>query len=339
MRNRKAAALGCTALLITAMMTGCAAKGNDSLAATSQVSESTARTTMENTQNGKTDESSQAEKGEQETGTQYGSVTAVDGNKITADLGKLDTAMPGGEAPNGDNSDREAPSADKPEGEAPSGDKPEGEAPSGDNSDREAPSADKPEGEAPSTDKSEGNAPGEMPGGNGGFGGSTFTASGESVTFNVTDDTEITVEFLQGSSEGTIDDIAVGSVLEFELDNDKNATKITVKNLNAGNGFGGSSEVTNGTAANTITEDTSVSTATYTSDGDDENALRVDGATNGNSATAIRSDRGGGTVNVTLDDTSTWTLTADSYVTSFTGELANITANGYHLYVNGEQAI
>lgn len=309
MRNRKAAALGCTALLITAMMTGCAAKGNDSLAATSQVSESTARTTMENTQNGKTDESSQAEKGEQETGTQYGSVTAVDGNKITADLGKLDTAMPGGEAPNGDNSDREAPSADKPEGEA------------------------------PSTDKSEGNAPGEMPGGNGGFGGSTFTASGESVTFNVTDDTEITVEFLQGSSEGTIDDIAVGSVLEFELDNDKNATKITVKNLNAGNGFGGSSEVTNGTAANTITEDTSVSTATYTSDGDDENALRVDGATNGNSATAIRSDRGGGTVNVTLDDTSTWTLTADSYVTSFTGELANITANGYHLYVNGEQAI
>lgn len=309
MRNRKAAALGCTVLLITAMMTGCAAKGNDSLAVTSQVSESTARTTMENTQNGKTDESSQAEKGEQETGTQYGSVTAVDGNKITADLGKLDTAMPGGEAPNGDNSDREAPSADKPEGEA------------------------------PSTDKSEGNAPGEMPGGNGGFGGSTFTASGESVTFNVTDDTEITVEFLQGSSEGTIDDIAVGSVLEFELDNDKNATKITVKNLNAGNGFGGSSEVTNGTAANTITEDTSVSTATYTSDGDDENALRVDGATNGNSATAIRSDRGGGTVNVTLDDTSTWTLTADSYVTSFTGELANITANGYHLYVNGEQAI
>lgn len=126
MRNRKAAALGCTALLITAMMTGCAAKGNDSLAVTSQVSESTARTTTENTQNGKTDESSQAEKGEQETGTQYGSVTAVDGNKITADLGTLDTAMPGGEEPNGDKPEGEAPSGDKPEGEAPSGDKPEG---------------------------------------------------------------------------------------------------------------------------------------------------------------------------------------------------------------------
>lgn len=54
---------------------------------------------------------------------------------------------------------------------------------------------------------------------------------------------------------------------------------------------------------------------------------------------AINSDGDAGTVNVTLDDTSTWTLTADSYVTSFTGELTNITANGYHLYVNGEQAI
>lgn len=47
----------------------------------------------------------------------------------------------------------------------------------------------------------------------------------------------------------------------------------------------------------------------------------------------------GGTVKVTLDDTSTWTLTADSYVTSFAGDLTNVTANGYHLYVNGELAL
>ena len=44
-------------------------------------------------------------------------------------------------------------------------------------------------------------------------------------------------------------------------------------------GFGGSSEVTNGTSANTIDEDTSVDGETYSSTGDDENALRVDGAT------------------------------------------------------------
>ena len=42
-----------------------------------------------------------------------------------------------------------------------------------------------------------------------------------------------------------------------------------------------------------------------------------------------------GTVNVTLDGTSTWTLTADSYITSFSGDPAKIKANGYTLYVNG----
>ena len=44
-------------------------------------------------------------------------------------------------------------------------------------------------------------------------------------------------------------------------------------------GFGGSATVTNGTAANTIDTDTTVTGATYTSTGDDENALRIDGAT------------------------------------------------------------
>ena len=42
-----------------------------------------------------------------------------------------------------------------------------------------------------------------------------------------------------------------------------------------------------------------------------------------------------GTVNVTLDASSTWTLTGDSYVTSFTGSAANVISNGYTLYVNG----
>ena len=46
-----------------------------------------------------------------------------------------------------------------------------------------------------------------------------------------------------------------------------------------------------------------------------------------------------GTVHVTLSDDSYWTLTGDSYVTSFDGDLTNVTANGYHLYVNGEQTL
>lgn len=82
------------------------------------------------------------------------------------------------------------------------------------------------------------------------------------------------------------------------------------------------------------------------------NADNLDVETSGNSAAAIRSDRGGGdvnvtgnasgaagTVNVTLSDDSTWTLTGDSYVTSFSGDLSHVTANGFHLYVNGEQAL
>ena len=42
-----------------------------------------------------------------------------------------------------------------------------------------------------------------------------------------------------------------------------------------------------------------------------------------------------GEVSVTLDEGSTWTLTADSYVTSFTGNAEQIVSNGYTLYVNG----
>ena len=42
-----------------------------------------------------------------------------------------------------------------------------------------------------------------------------------------------------------------------------------------------------------------------------------------------------GTVSITLDSTSTWTLTADSYVTEFNGDASSIISNGYTLYVNG----
>ena len=42
-----------------------------------------------------------------------------------------------------------------------------------------------------------------------------------------------------------------------------------------------------------------------------------------------------GTVNVSLDETSTWTLTADTWITSFQGDAASVTGNGYTLYVNG----
>jgi len=44
---------------------------------------------------------------------------------------------------------------------------------------------------------------------------------------------------------------------------------------------------------------------------------------------------GEGSVDVTLDETSVWTLTGDSYVTSFSGNASNVISDGYTLYVNG----
>ncbi|MBQ3865158.1 MAG: hypothetical protein II781_04900 [Clostridia bacterium] len=42
-----------------------------------------------------------------------------------------------------------------------------------------------------------------------------------------------------------------------------------------------------------------------------------------------------GTVSVTLDSSSTWTLTGDTYITEFNGDPANVISNGHTLYVNG----
>ena len=43
-----------------------------------------------------------------------------------------------------------------------------------------------------------------------------------------------------------------------------------------------------------------------------------------------------GTVAVSLDGTSTWNLTEDSYITSFTGDVSRINGNGHTLYVGGK---
>ena len=58
--------------------------------------------------------------------------------------------------------------------------------------------------------------------------------------------------------------------------------------------------------------------------------------TNGSAYTgAVNSSNSGAEISVTIDEGSTWTLTGDSYVTSFDGDLSSIVTNGYHLYVNG----
>ena len=42
-----------------------------------------------------------------------------------------------------------------------------------------------------------------------------------------------------------------------------------------------------------------------------------------------------GTVSVSLDETSTWILTADTYITEFSGNAVDVIGNGYTLYVSG----
>ncbi len=294
MKWKKLVAIGCVVVMAVSSVTACGSNTSDSAVVQEDVT------------------ATEAEDANEAVIVQ---VTAVEGDTITAEVGTLSTAnmggAPSGEAPEGMPESEvsegteagEAPSDDMgekpempegeasegmPEGEAPEG-MPEGEAPSGDMGERpEMPEGEAPEGmsegEAPEG-MSEGEAPegmpeGEMPSGgapSGMPGGSSFESSGETIEFTLTDDTVITIEYLQGSSEGTADDIVLGSVLEIVLDEENQATSVTVKNLNAGGGFGGSSEVTNGTAANTV--DSDVTGEAYTSTGDDENALRIDGAT------------------------------------------------------------
>ena len=134
--------------------------------------------------------------------------------------------------------------------------------------------------------------PPEMPDGGG---MDFFTAGDDTLTLDFAD-TEILVENGNDTEEGSLDDIAADSILSIEFDENGDVAQVTVLSTQPGGmgapdgnkgpggngapgGFGGSQEVTQGDAATTISEDSSVSDETYTSTGDDENALRVDGAT------------------------------------------------------------
>ena len=134
-----------------------------------------------------------------------------------------------------------------------------------------------------------------------------FAAGDDTLTLDFAD-TEILVEIGNDTEEGSLDDIAADSILSIEFDENGDVTQVTVLSTHpddmggngeigapdgsvapngngapGGNGapcgFGGSGKVTQGDAATTISEDSTVSDETYTSTGDDENAVRIDGAT------------------------------------------------------------
>ena len=198
-----------------------------------------------------------------EDSTQIVKVTEVDGDTITAQTGTLQENAD--EMP--ENPKDEMPEDQKPDGTPPTkpSDMDSHENPQGEN-------PNPPQGEPGQNDSAQGQPPQGAPG------GTTFEANGETITFSLNDTTNVILEQLQGEAEGSTKDIVKDAVLEITLDEDNTATKIIVRNLQAGKGFGGSNTVSNGTSVKTIDTDTEESGETYESSGDDENALRIDGA-------------------------------------------------------------
>lgn len=54
---------------------------------------------------------------------------------------------------------------------------------------------------------------------------------------------------------------------------------------------------------------------------------------------AINSDNSGGSIVLILDGSSSITLTGDSYVSGFNGDISQINAGNFHFYVNGEKLL
>jgi hypothetical protein len=196
----------------------------------------------------------------------YVQVQSIQDGTITAIIGTMTqpTGQPGetaqeGSTPQG--TPPEMPSSDSTQQgtppEQPSGDNQQGTPP-------EMPSGD-------STQQGQG-APGGMMG---------FTAGEAVITFSVNDTTIVTRQNGPETAEAAISDIAAGDILAVTLSSDNTAEAIVIQSAGGmgdpaqtsgqpGSSFGGSSTVTNGTAATTTDADGTVSTQTYTSDGDDK---------------------------------------------------------------------
>ena len=231
--------------------------------------------------------------------TLTGQVTAIDGSTVTLQLGELteDTntppEMPDGtpvgqapsDAPNGDNTQTPPGTPNGDSTQTPP-DAPNGGVSSAPGNANGQPPA-KPDGE------DSGSTPPEMPSGDGfpGNPGSSFTAGEDTATLDFS-----SAAITKNGETVVLSDLTVGDVVTATVGSGTAVTTAEIVTLGGqgnpggdpGNpgggqggpgGFGGSSEVTQGDSANTISEDGTYSGTTYTSTGDDENALRIDGAT------------------------------------------------------------
>ena len=203
--------------------------------------------------------------------TVYGKVTAVDGSSVTVTVGTMETSESGGPSTFTAGSDtktydlsdatitKESMGGGAPGGQAPSG----SDGGTDSSSDGQTP-PEKPSGTESGTDSStDGQTPPEKPSGT--ESGTDSSSDGQGAPSAQTE-------------SASVDDISEGDILELSLDDSGNVTAVVI--TSQGGGFGSDAQsVDQGTAANTISEDSKVSDTSYSSTGDDENALRVDGAT------------------------------------------------------------
>lgn len=259
-RNKKLMAMICAMALVTSSMAGCAS-------ASSSSGEDYSSSTM------------------------TGKITSIDGTSVTLQLGELsedsNAASNGApEKPDGESGDSSTDTDSNDSGDAKSDsgeeppEKPDGESDSS-SEDGEAPndaggSSSDSAPEKPDGDSQSGQG-GQAPSGGmgGGMSSVTFTENDETATVDLSS-AVITEEAMGVDTSLTTDDLEEGDVIVIEFGDSNNARYAVVRNT--GDSAGSSGEVDQGSAANTIDEDGEYSDESYTSDGDDENALRVDGA-------------------------------------------------------------
>lgn len=226
--------------------------------------------------------------------TVVGKITSIDGDTVTLQLGTLSDGTGSEQSTdstsektqdsgsgNAESTDSQNQTDDTQQGtppEKPDGDS-SGNTDSSDTSQQQGTPPEKPDGDSSdSNSQQQGNPPsGSAPSG-GQAGGApqeqtvTFTAGDDSTTVDLSK-AVVTEESSGADTRIDTDDLEKGDVLVVDIGSGNQAEYAVVRNT------GSSGSVEQGSAANTIDSDEDASDETYTSDGDDENALRVDGAT------------------------------------------------------------
>lgn len=184
----------------------------------------------------------------------------------------------------------------------------------------------------------------------------TLTANNTNTNGNATfKDTIMIYQSQSGdASDGTSEFSMTGGVLNsqsghvFHVTNTTaiiNLNGVTINNSDSDNvlisvcddGWSGAENIaTLNAAAQTLTGDILVgdnSTLTLNFESGTTFSGNISGAISNASGSEVSTTPG--TVNLTLDDTSKFYLSSDTYVTSFTGTAANVITGGFNFYVNG----